>query len=145
MLKTRFLSGFTLVELMIVLAIASVLATLIYPSYRDHLIRGAIPEAISGLSLYAARLEEYYLDHRTYESTAGRCAPIGPDAGRFSFNCEPRSNGQAYLLTATGVSGDLAEFTFTLDQNGNERTIALPTTWGSVPANCWIQKRQASC
>lgn len=145
MLKMRFLSGFTLVELMIVLAIASVLATLIYPSYRDHLIRSAIPEATGGLSLYATRLEEYYLDHRTYESTAGKCAPTGPNTGRFRFNCKPSNSGQAYLLTATGVSGDLKEFSFTLDQNGNEKTIALPASWGSVPANCWIQKRQASC
>ena len=82
----RCLPGFTLVELMIVLVIASILGAIAYPSYRDHLTRAGIPEATGGLSLYAARLQEYYLDHRSYQGSEGRCALPAPDAGKFSFN-----------------------------------------------------------
>ena len=145
MQTTRFSPGFSLVELMIVLVIASILGAVAYPSYRDHLMRTAIPEATGGLSLYSARLEEYYLDHRSYAGSSGACALPSPGTQRFSFSCEAKNNGQSYLLTASGVSGDLASFSFTLDQNGNEQTIHLPAGWGNVPANCWIQKRQASC
>ena len=130
---------------MIVLVIASIVGAIAYPSYRDHMIRAAIPEATSGLSLYAARLEEYYLDHRSYADSEGTCALPAPVAGKFSFSCAPGSGGQSYLLTARGVSGDLAAFSYTLDQNGNERTTGLPSGWGTAPASCWIQKRQASC
>ncbi len=145
MRRARFLPGFTLVELMIVLVIAGVLATLVYPSYRDHLIRGALPEAIGGLSQYAARLEEYYLDHRTYAGADDECALSLPTAGRFSFSCVPANSGQTYLLTATGVSGDLALFSFTLDENGNERTTALPPRWGTAPFDCWVLRSPATC
>ena len=141
----RCLPGFTLVELMIVLVIASILCAIAYPSYRDHLTRAGIPEATGGLSLYAARLQEYYLDHRSYQGSEGRCALPAPDAGKFSFSCKPGSDGQSYLLTATGVSGDFASFTYTLDQDGNERTTRLPSGWGTAPASCWVQKRQATC
>ena len=145
MQTTRILSGFTLVELMIVLVIASVLGAIVYPSYRDHLIRAAIPEATGGLSLYAARLDEYYLDHRSYAGSSGACALPVPAAGKFSFSCKPGSDGQSFLLTATGVSDDLASFSYTLDQNGSEITTALPSGWGAVPVNCWVRKRHASC
>lgn len=145
MQTTRILSGFTLVELMIALVIASILGAIVYPSYRDHLIRAAIPEATGGLSLYAARLEEYYLDHRSYADSSGVCALPVPVAGKFSFVCTPASDGQSYLLTASGVSGDLAAFSYTLDQNGNEKTTALPSGWGTAPVSCWVRNRQASC
>ena len=142
---TRFPAGFTLVELMIVLVIASVLGAIVYPAYRDHLIRAAIPEATGGLSLYAARLDEYFLDQRTFRDAAGACALSAPANGRFRFSCSAGSDGQSYLLSATGVSGDLASFTYTLDQDGNERTTALPSGWGTAPAACWIQNRRAAC
>ena len=146
MQTTRFLAGFSLVELMIVLVIASVLGAIVYPSYRDHMMRAAIPEATGGLSLYAARLDEYYLDQRTFKKDqAEECALPAPPAGRFEFSCKVGSSGQSYLLTAKGVSGDLASFSYTLDQDGNEKTTALPAAWGKIPVNCWIQKRQASC
>jgi type IV pilus assembly protein PilE len=145
MQTTRFLAGFSLVELMIVLVIASVLGAIVYPSYRDHMMRAAIPEATGGLSLYAARLDEYYLDQRSFSNPADQCALPAPATGRFRFSCTTGNGGQSYLLTATGASGDLASFSFTLDQNGNERTTALPPAWGDVPADCWIQRRRAAC
>jgi type IV pilus assembly protein PilE len=141
----RFSSGFSLVELMIVLVIASILGAIVYPVYRDHMIRAAIPEATGGLSLYATQLDEYYLDQRTFKNAQNQCALPAPATGKFRFSCTTGNGGQSYLLTATGASGDLTSFSYTLDQNGNERTTELPSAWGEVPANCWVHKRQASC
>ena len=141
--ETRFSAGFSLVELMIALVIASVLAAMVYPSYRDHLIRSALPEATGGLSLYAMRMEEYYQDHRTYVDSKNACGAAPPSAAKFGFACSPGNQGQSYQLSATGKSGDLVSFTFTLDHRGNQATTALPSGWGD-PVSCWIQKK-GSC
>ena len=130
---------------MIVLVISSILAAIAYPSYRDHLIEAAIPQATGGLALYAMRMEEYYQDNRSYVDSTNACGATAPATEQFSFSCEPDSTGQSYVLTATGASGDLESFSYTLDHNGNEMTIAMPTNWGSVPVNCWIRKKSSSC
>ena len=126
---------------MIVLVIASVLAAIAYPSYREHLIRGALPQATGGLSLYAMRLEEYFQDRRSYRNADEACGVAPPMTQAFNFSCVPGDGGNSFLITATGRTGDLAAFSFTLDHLGNQRTIALPQSWGRAPADCWVQRR----
>jgi type IV pilus assembly protein PilE len=144
MLGSRKIVGFSLIELMIALVIASLLATVALPAYRDHMIRGAIPQATGGLSLFAMRMEEYYQDHRTY-ANGTNCGAATPASEKFSFSCVTASAGQSYLLTAVGISGDLTVFSYTLDQTGAARTLALPAAWGKAPVNCWIIKKNATC
>jgi len=144
MLGSRTIAGFSLIELMIALVIASLLVTVALPAYRDHMIRGAIPQATGGLSLFAMRMEEYYQDHRTY-TNGTNCGAATPASEKFSFSCVTTSEGQSYVLTAVGISGDLTGFSYTLDQTGAARTVALPATWGKVPVNCWIMKKNATC
>lgn len=141
--ESRIQSGFSLVELMIVLVIASILAAIVYPSYRDYLIRSALPEATGGLASYAMRMDEYYQDHLSYVGSDDACGIAPPSASKFLFSCTPASNGKAYVLAATGAAGDLAEFSYTLDQQGNQITTSLPAGWGTAPANCWVQRRGA--
>ncbi len=144
MLGSRKIAGFSLIELMIALVIASLLATVALPAYRDHMIRGAIPQATGGLSLFAMRMEEYYQDHHTYASSTS-CGATTPVSEKFSFSCVTASGGQSYVLTAVGISGDLTAFSYTLDETGAAKTVALPTAWGDVPLNCWIIKKNATC
>jgi len=141
---SRKIVGFSLIELMIALVIASLLAAVALPAYRDHMIRGAIPQATGGLSLFAMRMEEYYQDHRTY-ANGTNCGASTPVSEKFSFSCVTASAVQSYALTAVGISGDLTSFSYTLDQVGVAQTVALPTTWGRVPVNCWIIKKNATC
>ena len=137
---SKKIAGFSLIELMIALAIASLLATVALPAYRDHMIRSAIPQATSGLSLFAMRMEEYYQDNRTY-ANGSNCGAATPVREKFRFSCVTASAGQSYVLTAVGISGDLTAFSYTLDETGAARTVALPTAWGDVPLNCWIIKK----
>src|SRR6202043_2582899 len=68
-------SGFTLLEVMIVVAIVAILAAIAIPNYSDYVKRGKIIEATSGLSDLRTRYEQYFLDNRTY---VGGCALIQP-------------------------------------------------------------------
>ncbi len=138
------IAGFSLIELMVALVIASILAAFAMPAYRDHMIRSAIPQATSGLSLFAMRLEEYYQDHHTY-ANGENCGASAPVREHFNFGCSTASSGESYVLTAVGNSGDLTAVSYTLNQAGVARTTALPEGWGTVPVNCWITRRNGAC
>ena len=52
--------GFTLIEIMIVVAIVAILSAIALPSYSDYVLRSKLPEAFSALSDQRIRLEQYY-------------------------------------------------------------------------------------
>ena len=137
--------GFSLIELMIVLAIGAIIAAIAVPPYRDYVLRARIPKATSTLASLAMQLEQNYQDYHAYGSSTA-CSIAMPDDEFFTFTCVAQNSGQSFLLTAMGKgAGDLSEFTFTLDQNGNAKTTQLPPAWGKTPADCWIVKRGAAC
>ncbi len=144
--RARAAEGFSLIELMIALAIAAIITVFTVPSSRDHVLRSRIPEATSGLLLTGMRLEQHYQDHRSYANAASHCGVALPATGQFTFSCTVPADGQSFLLTANGRGdGSMATFGYTLDHHGTQRTTALPSEWGRVPADCWIEKRQAAC
>jgi type IV pilus assembly protein PilE len=143
MTDDSFQAGFSLVELMVALTIAAIIAAFAVPAYRDHALRSYLPEMSSGLQLSALRLEQYYQDHRSYRSGTA-CGITLPSSERFIFSCSVPTDGQSFVLTATG-SGVMAEFAYTIDQLGQTRTISLPAAWGVAPLDCWVMKRSATC
>src|SRR5664279_3839562 len=58
--------GFTLIEVMIVVAIVAVLAAIALPSYTDYIRRGKIIDATSKLSDARVHLEQWFQDNRSY-------------------------------------------------------------------------------
>lgn len=145
-------AGFTLIEVMIVVAIIAILAGVAMPAYTDYVRRGQIQEAFANLSAYSTRLEQYYQDNRRYAATAAgtTCAgaanttlteaELGSEAEFFTYSCEPtaNSNAQGYTITATGSAGAVNGHTYTLNHNGQRRTTAYPGQDSS--ATCWLTK-----
>lgn len=133
--------GFTLIEVMITVAIVSILAAVAIPQYRDYVTRGRIPDATSALSAKQVQLEQYYQDNRTYAS-APACTNDTATSKFFDFACSS-SSATAYVLTATGKSS-MTGFTYTVNQAGAKATTAAPTGW-TLSATCWIVKKDGSC
>jgi type IV pilus assembly protein PilE len=147
-LAKRAHKGFTLIELMIVVAIIGILATIAIPAYTDYVRRGNLPEAFSRLSIYATRMEQYYQDNRNY-GTAG-CADVATPTGltfpsnasgaqKFDYGCTLTAGGQGYELTAAGVSAAVVGHGYVLTHTGEQRTTYFK---GASMAfkNCWLNK-----
>lgn len=138
--------GFTLIELMVTVAVVAILAAVAMPSYNDYVIRGKIPQATSNLSTLRAQMEQYYLDNQTYigACTSGTTAPL-PTSDDFQYSC-PTLTASTYTARAQGVSGGpMSGFTYTIDQSNARTTTALPSGWGTAPVSCWVTKRGGVC
>ena len=133
--------GFTLVEVMIVVAIVAILSMIAYPSYTDYIRRGQVQEAPAQLLNYRARMEQYYQDNRSY-ATGGNCAvavPGGPESEHFSYACTIASAGQAYTATATGAGGAVAGLAYTIDQRNSRTSTCSGCAWAfSGVQNTWV-------
>jgi len=76
--------GFTLIELMIVVAIIAILSTIAYPAYTDYITRGKITEATSALASKRILMEQFFQDNRTYAS-APACNSDTATSSNFTF------------------------------------------------------------
>ena len=70
----RRMSGFTLIELMIVLAVIGILTAVALPSYRSYIARGIRSQGQQVLIDLSQRQEQYFLDQRSYATGVG----VGP-------------------------------------------------------------------
>lgn len=136
-----FNRGFTLIELMIVVAIIAILASVALPSYQDYLIRSRIPEATSNLSDMRVKLEQFYDNNHTYVG-APICAADLPTNKYFTFACSGQT-ATAYTITATGKS-TMAGFTYTINQSNTRATTVVPSGW-AASATCWVTNKGGVC
>jgi type IV pilus assembly protein PilE len=136
----RVQKGFTLIELMIVVAIIGILAGIALPQYGDYVTRGMLQEGVSALSDGRVKMEQFYQDNRTY---AGGPCPAATT--NFTYACSNMA-ATTYTITATGVSGGkVSSFTYDIKETNIKRTTAAKAGWGSTPANCWHVKKDGSC
>ena len=133
--------GFTLIEVMITVAVVAILAAVALPQYRDYVTRGRIPEATSRLATLQVQAEQYFQDNRTYVG-APACATDSATSKYFTFSCSA-SSATAYTLRAVGKDA-MAGFTYTVTQAGAKATSAVPSGW-TTSATCWNIKKGGVC
>lgn len=145
MSSRRRSAGFTLMELMITVAIVGILAAVAIPSYQDYVRRGQIPEGLAALSDFRVKMETYYQDNRGYgdaacadATTAAWAKFTAPDDAKFSYSCA-LNTAQKYTVTVTGKSGTMMSgYAYTIDQDNQKRTTSF--RGAAVDKGCWLIK-----
>lgn len=139
-------NGFTLVELMIVVAIIGILAAVAIPAYTDYVTRGKLAEASTELASMRVKLEQYFQDNRTYVNAcaAGTVAPL-PTGTYFTYACTLAVS--TFTVTATGVAAQgTGSFIYTINQDNTKTTAGVPAGWAQPsPNTCWVTKKGGVC
>ena len=149
-MKNRSL-GFTLIELMITVAIIGILASIAMPAYQNYVLRGKLAEAYSQLASLQLKMEQYYQDNRTYGTGAKGADACGirdvlAAAGKVKyFDYKIECNDQSFTAYADGVAATgTGGFTFTVDDTGTKKTTAVPADWTSSNT-CWVRSKGGEC
>ena len=139
--------GFTLIELMIAVAIVAIVSAIAYPSYTQYTVRGKITEATSSLSDLRLRAEKWFADNRTYQAVPVSGTSVGFNATitgnkYFDYTCTAPT-ATTFLCTAAGKPGDVGSFSYTINQaNAKGSTI---TAEGWYSGACWPTKKGEKC
>ena len=143
-MKRSIQKGFTLIELMIVVAIIGILAAVALPAYQDYTARAQVSEAFSLASGQKGAVAEYYSNQGVMPTTnASAGIPTNTDInGKYVKQVDIGTSG---IITATmqasGVGKDLENKTLILAPVVNNGSIDWNCTGGTIVA----KHRPAAC
>lgn len=127
--------GFTLLELMIVVAIVAILSAIAIPTYRKYVLRAHRTDATRSLQDLASREENYYFNNNTYPSSLSSLGAANVTTGGYYSISAPVGSATNYTVTATAISTQTQDTqctSFSLNHAG------VQTVTGTASATtCW--------
>lgn len=138
-MKNFNIKGFTLIELMITVAIVGILGAIAYPSYTQYVLRSNRAEAKSALQHFAAKEERFFgrQSPPTYTTTIADLGAIDTPHYTISIAAGASGIGSSYVITATATGNQLNDTDckiFTISSTGAKSAKKADTT---VNTKCW--------
>lgn len=133
-LKRHLNRGFTLIELIIAIAIVGILVGIAYPSYQDYVIRAGRSDGQAALLNLAAHMESYYTENNSYTgATSPAVLGLPATSNKDNYNLSVSAlTATTYTLSATPIAGTPQADDTTCG------TLTLTNTNIRGPsANCW--------
>ena len=134
--RRRVQRGFTLIELMIVVAIAGILAAVAYPSFMDQVRKGRRSDAIDVVSRVQQAQERWRANNPEYAALASLDIVAASPGGYYTIASTATAGAttNSYTVTATAVAGKSQA------SDSGCATLTLTVAGGTpayTPAACW--------
>jgi type IV pilus assembly protein PilE len=132
----RVARGFTLVELMITIALVAVLVAIAFPTYESYVRRSKRASAQSALMTIANRQQAYLLDMRAYTNSLPALSFSTPQELRndyaFGVVVDNAASPRTFVATATPLNrqANSGELTLTVSQSGARTPSGVHGYWG---------------
>lgn len=115
--------GFTLIELMVTVAVVAILASIAFPSYRQHIVRANRSAAEAQMMDIANREQQFLLANRVFADktalVANGYALDSQVSQNYTWNVQAQAT-PSFLITFTPTAGQAGDVVLTLDNNGNK-------------------------
>ena len=136
--RIQFVRGFTLIELMIGVAIVGILSAIAMPSYKAYILKTRRADAMAALSLAQTNFERCYAANFTYLSP-GTCAAPPATSNKGFYTIAAVGTATAYTLTATTAGSQTDDLTCTKMTVDQTNTMNAVDNTGTAQPNCWTR------
>ena len=142
-------AGFSLIELMITVAIVGILAMIALPSYSEYIQRSKIVDGTAKLGDFRTQMEKWFLDNRTYLNVAGTACGVADPAlsgsDVFQLTCPAgTATATTYVLQADGLAAKgMGSFVYRVNQLG-AKSSSGPAGYFTA-ADCWAIRKDGTC
>ncbi|MBN0989048.1 type IV pilin protein [Amphritea pacifica] len=125
----RKMSGFTLIELMIAVAILGILLAIAYPSLMSQVRESRRSDGYAALMSAAAMEERFFTVNNQYTSDENNLGGNVSEEGFYSIDAVASGGGSTFTITAVGLGSQANDTGCT--------TLVLSHTGEKTPADCW--------
>lgn len=98
-------TGFTLIELMVTVAIIGILSSLAMSAYSQYVVRSKLSDTLSALGAARLQIEQSFVDSRNYGVAGQACNYIPANTQYFTMSCTVGATNQNYTLRAVSNAG----------------------------------------